>query len=238
MATIKGTSNALGNLINKINAGSGTTSTPVSSGFGGGSSIDIDDSIPTNMLTPEPVFKINYKSTEKQCVKKAKEQLMKIVKEVVPNILQNSTMILDKVEQDAEQLGHMYYESIRTDKVIQANMDALGRGEISPRLFEVYAKLSKQQSDLAQQITIVQNNMRKNYIDMYLDLQQKDNVEENLAIGSSKHKTEMPALEENKDEPGKLENVIMGTGNVAKMLQEKKKQALIAKFQEVKDEEK
>ena len=30
----------------------------------------------------------------------------------------------------------------------------------------------------------------------------------------------------------------MGTGNVAKMLQEKKKQALIAKFQEVKDEEK
>ena len=237
MATIKGTSNALGNLINKINnAGSGTTA-PVSSGFGG-APIDIDDSIPTNMLNPEPVFKINYKSTEKQCVKKAKEQLMKIVKEVVPNILQNSTMILDKVEQDAEQLGHMYYESIRTDKVIQANMDALGRGEISPRLFEVYAKLSKQQSDLAQQITIVQNNMRKNYIDMYLDLQQKDNVEENLAIGSSKHKTEMPALEENKDEPGKLENVIMGTGNVAKMLQEKKKQALIAKFQEVKDEEK
>ena len=237
MATIKGTSNALGNLINKINnAGSGA-SAPVSSGFSG-TPIDIDDSIPTNMLNPEPVFKINYKSTEKQCVKKAKEQLMKIVKEVVPNILQNSTMILDKVEQDAEQLGHMYYESIRTDKVIQANMDALGRGEISPRLFEVYAKLTKQQSDLAQQITIVQNNMRKNYIDMYLDLQQKDNVEENLAIGSSKHKTEMPALEENKDEPGKLENVIMGTGNVAKMLQEKKKQALIAKFQEVKDEEK
>lgn len=237
MATIKGTSNALGNLINKINSAGSGASAPVSSGFNG-APIDIDDSIPTNMLNPEPVFKINYKSTEKQCVKKAKEQLMKIVKEVVPNILQNSTMILDKVEQDAEQLGHMYYESIRTDKVIQANMDALGRGEISPRLFEVYAKLSKQQSDLAQQITIVQNNMRKNYIDMYLDLQQKDNVEENLSIGSSKHKTEMPALEENKDEPGKLENVIMGTGNVAKMLQEKKKQALIAKFQEVKDEEK
>jgi len=235
MATIKGTSNALGNLINKINAGSGTTA-PVSSGFGG-TPIDIDDSIPTNMLNPEPVFKINYKSTEKQCVKKAKEQLMKIVKEVVPTILQNSTMILDKVEQDAEQLGHMYYESIRTDKVIQANMDAIGHGEISPRLFEVYIKLSKQQSDLAQQITIAQNNMRKNYIDTYLDLQQKDNAEENLAIGTSKHTNETLALEESKEEPGKLENVIMGTGNVAKMLQEKKKQALIAKFQEVKDEE-
>lgn len=236
MATIKGTSNALGNLINKINAGSGTTA-PVSSGFGG-APIDIDDSIPTNMLNPEPVFKINYKSTEKQCIKKAKEQLMKIVKEVVPTILQNSTMILDKVEQDAEQLGHMYYESIRTDKVIQANMDAIGHGEISPRLFEVYIKLSKQQSDLAQQITIAQNNMRKNYIDTYLDLQQKDNAEENLAIGSPKQNKEIPAIETSKEEPEKFENVIMGTGNVAKMLQEKKKQALIAKFQEVKDEEK
>ena len=236
MATIKGTSNALGNLINKINSAGSGASAPVSSGFNG-APIDIDDSIPTNMLNPEPVFKINYKSTEKQCVKKAKEQLMKIVKEVVPTIMQNSTMILDKVEQDAEQLGHMYYESIRTDKVIQANMDAIGHGEISPRLFEVYIKLSKQQSDLAQQITIAQNNMRKNYIDTYLDLQQKDNAEENLAIGTSKSNNKTLALEGEKEEPAKLENVIMGTGNVAKMLQEKKKQALIAKFQEVKDDE-
>ena len=56
MATIKGTSNALGNLINKINSTAG----PAPSGFSSGN-IDIDDSIPTNMLTPEPVFKINYK---------------------------------------------------------------------------------------------------------------------------------------------------------------------------------
>ena len=79
--------------------------------------------------------------------------------------------------------------------------------------------------------------MRKNYIDTYLDLQQKDNAEENLAIGTSKTNNETLALEESKEEHTKLENVIMGTGNVAKMLQEKKKQALIAKFQEVKDDE-
>ena len=131
MATIKGTSNALGNLINKINSTAGSASSGLSSG-----NIDIDDSIPTNMLSPEPVFKINYKSTQKQCIKKAKEQLLIIIKEVVPTILQNSSMILDKVEQDAEQLGNLYYEYLKTDKVIQANMDALGRGEISPRLFE------------------------------------------------------------------------------------------------------
>jgi len=114
MATIKGTSNALGNLINKINSASATS---VNSGVGNGN-INIDDSIPTNMLNPEPVIKINFKSSHKQCIKKAKEQLMIIVKEVVPILLQTSSMIADKVEQDAEQLGNLYYEYIKTEQVI------------------------------------------------------------------------------------------------------------------------
>lgn len=230
MATIKGTSNALGNLINKINSTAG----PASSGFSSGN-IDIDDSIPTNMLSPEPVFKINYKSTQKQCIKKAKEQLLIIIKEVVPTILQNSSMILDKVEQDAEQLGNLYYEYLKTDKVIQANMDALGRGEISPRLFEVYAKLSKQQADLATQITNTQNTMRKNYIDTYLDLQQKDETDEHLVLSSPK--TDEPlAIENNKfdNNSENSSNVMVGTENVIKILQERKKQALVAEFEEIK----
>ena len=231
MATIKGTSNALGGLINKIN---GASSAPVSSGFGS-SNIDIDDSIPANMLNPEPVFKINYKSTQKQCIKKAKDQLLKMIKEVVPTIMQNSTMILDKVEQDAEQLGNLYYEYLKTDKVIQANMDALGRGEISPRLFEVYAKLSKQQSDLSQQINELQNIMRKNYIDTYLDLQQKDEAEEQYAISSrNEEKPKAIAPIETLNDNEKSPNTVVGTDNIIKMMAEKKKQALIAKFEEIK----
>ena len=125
------------------------------------------------------------------------------------------------------------YEQVKTDKVIQANMDALGRGEISPRLFEVYAKLSKQQSDLAQQITEMQNMMRKNYIDTYLDLQQKDDAEEQFAI-CTKHNEQnaLTASEENINETSS--NTIVGTENIIKMMEEKKKQALIAKFEEVK----
>ena len=165
----------------------------------------------------------------------AKEQLLIIIKEVVPTILQNSSMILDKVEQDAEQLGNLYYEYLKTDKVIQANMDALGRGEISPRLFEVYAKLSKQQADLATQITNTQNTMRKNYIDTYLDLQQKDETDEHLVLSSPK--TDEPlAIENNKfdNNSENSSNVMVGTENVIKILQERKKQALVAEFEEIK----
>lgn len=230
MATIKGTSNALGGLINKINSAS---STPISSGFG---NIDIDDSIPENMLQPERVIdKINYKSVQKQCIKKAKEQLVKIVKEVVPSLLQNSTMILDKIDQDAEQLGNMYYEYFKSDKVIQANMDAIGRGELSPRLFEVYAKLSKQQSDLSQQINELQNTMRKNYIDSYLDLQQKDEAEEQYSI-TSKNENKQKAIEYQQESNIKeSSNTVVGTDSIIKMMAERKKQALIAKYEEIKE---
>lgn len=230
MATIKGTSNALGNLINKINSASATS---VNSGVGNGN-INIDDSIPTNMLNPEPVIKINFKSSHKQCIKKAKEQLMIIVKEVVPILLQTSSMIADKVEQDAEQLGNLYYEYIKTEQVIQANMNAIGQGELSPRLFEVYAKLSKQQSELANLITNTQNTMRKNYIDTYMDLQQKDDADEHLSI-IGKQEDGPKALEYN-DEHGtkSKQNIMLGTDNLTKMLAERKKKALIAKFEEVK----
>lgn len=234
MATIKGTSNALGNLINQIN--NNGKAMPVSSGFSGNAGIDIDDSIPGNLLAPEPVFKINFKSTQKQCYKKAKEQLLIIVKEVVPTLLQNSSMIIDKVDQDAVQLGNLYYEYAKNDKVIQACMDALGRGETSPRLFEVYAKLSKQQSDLSQQVTDVQNKMRKQYIDTYLDLQQKDEAEENIAISNEKREQQAISYNSNNEANKNINNIVVGTGNMAKILQEKKKQAMIAKFEEVKDE--
>ena len=114
-------------------------------------------------------------------------------------------------------------------------MDALGRGEISPRLFEVYAKLSKQQADLATQITNTQNTMRKNYIDTYLDLQQKDETDEHLVLSSPK--TDEPlAIENNKFDSNSENsgNVVVGTENVIKLLQERKKQALVAEFEEIK----
>jgi len=113
-------------------------------------------------------------------------------------------------------------------------MNAIGQGELSPRLFEVYAKLSKQQSELANLITNTQNTMRKNYIDTYMDLQQKDDADEHLSI-IGKQEDEPKALEYN-DEHGtkSKQNIMLGTDNLTKMLAERKKKALIAKFEEVK----
>lgn len=231
MATIKNTTQALGNLINTINGMSSTSPTnSFPSTFGGGtnnsSSIGIDDdSIPANMLDMQPEFEINYKSTKKQCIKKAKSQLEKIVKEVVPSMLQNSLTIIDKIQQDSEQLGALYYEYEKTELVSQSLMNTISRGETQARLFEVYGRMSKMQQELAVQITEMQNQMRKYYIDTYLDLQQKDESEQAaLATPADNSQKALPG----NDNP----NVIVGTDQISKMLAEKKKKALIAQYEE------
>lgn len=246
MATIKNTSNVLGNLVNQVNAAAGSSgpisSYPTAGSFaasmpGSGGIVIDDDSIPAGMLNPEPVFEINYKSTQKQCIKKAKEQLIIIVKEVVPDFLQDSTMIKDKILQDAESLGNLYYEYAKSDKVVQACMETIARGETQARLFEVYAKLSKQLQELTENITETQNKMRKYYIDTYLDLQQKDQVDENM-LGISKSdspKSIEGPVQEEPQQKMESSNIISGTDNTIKMIQERKKLAMIAKYQEVKE---
>lgn len=237
MATIKNKSNVLGNMMAQINNAipnqpqQGQFTSPGTYGPSSGISID-DDSIPANMLNTAPVFDMNYKSAKKQCYKKAKEQLKVIVSEVVPTILQNSGLIVDKINQDAEQLGNLYYEYEKSDKVVQALMETISKGETQARLFEVYTKMTKELRELSNIITNTQNQMRKYYIDTYMDLQQKDDADETLGIPGK----QQPALESSQQNTTTAieGNVMVGTENIIKKISEKKRQAMLAEYEEVK----
>ena len=237
MATIKNKSNVLGNMMAQINNAipnqpqQGQFVSPGTYGSPSGISID-DDSIPANMLNTAPVFDMNYKSAKKQCYKKAKEQLKVIVSEVVPTILQNSGLIVDKINQDAEQLGNLYYEYEKSDKVVQALMETISKGETQARLFEVYTKMTKELRELSNIITNTQNQMRKYYIDTYMDLQQKDDADETLGIPGK----QQPALESSQQNTTTAieVNVMVGTENIIKKISEKKRQAMLAEYEEVK----
>ncbi|WQJ53324.1 MAG: hypothetical protein [Wendovervirus sonii] len=236
MATIKKTSSALGNLISQINGSPQPAPQPFSQGFGNMPSSNYgidDDSIPGNMLEPEPIFDMNYKSTRKQCIKKAKDQLMIIVKEIIPQAMQNSAVINDKILQDAEQLGSLYYEYEKNEKMIQAVMETVARGEVSPRMFDVYQKMATEQSKLSSKITETQNTMRKYYIDTCMDIQQKEEIDDKpeykaIAAPSEEHLEDVKISQQS--------NVIVGTDQVIKMINDRKRQAMIAKYEEVNDE--
>ena len=213
---INQTSNILGSMINQVNQAGQFQ-------MGGGIGVD-DDAIPANMLEATPVFELNYKSTKKQCIKKAKTELTKMVKEVVPTHLQNAVIIVDKIEQDAEQLGNLYYEYIKSDTMIQALMNIVGRGETQVKLFDTYSKMSKELRELTNLITTTQNNMRKYYIDTYLDIQTKDNADA-VALPQSDNSMTMTTSGG---------SIMVGTENVVKLIEDKKRAALKAKYEEAK----
>lgn len=91
MATIKNTTAQLGNLINQIN---GQQSQPFQlSAQSSSINIDDDSAVTSSMLDMPPVFEMNYKSVKKQCIKKAKDSITKMVNSIVPLELQNSDLI-------------------------------------------------------------------------------------------------------------------------------------------------
>lgn len=192
------------------------------------------DAIPDE-LDKAPIFEINYKSEQKQCIKRAKDSIMIIVKEVVPLYLQKSPLIIDKVNQDAEQLGNLYYQYKKKETYHQALMDTIAIGQTEAKRFEVCEKISTSLEDLGSRITELQNQLRKYYIDTYLDMQSKDDADGlHNASNVITNGDATPAAIQNNTNPD-LANVITGTEETVKILAERKKQALLAKYKEAKE---
>lgn len=166
-----------------------------------------DDAIPSELQDPEPIFEVDYDDEQTKAVKKARETVSKIIGSVMPSEYQSDPMIADKKELDATQLGMLYYQQHMNDVMMRTAIDAVAKGDLSPRMFEVYEKLAKRGSELSKQITETQNQFRKYYIDTYQDIEVK--TEKDAMIGLEQ-KQEAKQIE-NKEEPQSLED----TGNRA-----------------------
>ena len=67
-------------------------------------------------------------------------------------------------------------------------MDTISKGDTTAKLFDSYTKLMSIAKDFNKQITEMQNQFRKYYIDTYLDLQHKED-EDLIAEGNNIHNT-------------------------------------------------
>lgn len=153
---------------------------------------------PEELEEPEPVFTIDYNSEEKDSKKKAKASIKQLIKAIIPKEYINSQYIIDKINQDAEQLGKLYYQEKMIEVTQRALISSIGQGNLSPRMFEVFTQISKNHSDIAKQISDFQTVLRKSYIDIVLDLKAKFEEENNLnQIGVS---SDSPKSIEQKDD--------------------------------------
>ena len=153
-------SKQLGNLINQT---SGVYTT-----------IPSDDVIPSELEHPEPIFEIDHEAEQNKKKHDAFVTVGYIMKSVIPSKYHNDEMIQNKMHLDAEQLGMLYYNQLTNNKALQSALDQIAKGDTQPRMYEIIDKLEKRATDISNQITDMQNQLRKYYIDTYLDIQQRE----------------------------------------------------------------
>ena len=132
-----------------------------------------DIGVPEELQDPEPIFSVDYDAEMKKYNKKARASVKQLIKAIVPAVYMNEDYIVDKISQDSESLGKLYYQQHLIELVQRANVDSIARGNVSPRMIEVFNMTSKSHSDIDAQINLLQTALRKSYIDIILDLKHK-----------------------------------------------------------------
>lgn len=140
--------------------------------------LSVDDSIPSELEDPEPVFEVNYDDELSESINSAYETVKIIVDSVIPKQYQKDVMIQNKMKLDAHQLGYLYYQQKTTNIALKRAMDILATGCTDPKMFMIIEKYQKVLADISGQITDTQNSFRKYYIDSYLDLESKFRADE------------------------------------------------------------
>ena len=134
----------------------------------------IDTDIPDELAEPDPIFVVEHEEVLTENENKALKSVKQIVNTIVPKAYQDNPIIKDKILQDADQLGQLYYQQSMNNVMIKVIMDTIAKGDTSSKLFDSYTKLMSIAKDFNKQINEMQNQFRKYYIDTYLDLQHKN----------------------------------------------------------------
>jgi hypothetical protein len=201
--------------------------------------VDADESIPSELQEPDPIFEINYNDLQSVSNGEAYETVTFIVKSVVPQAYQTNEMILNKMKLDAYQLGNLYYQQKINNTAIQTAMDVIAKGDTQPRMFDIIDKLQKRAGDLTDQIIELQNQFRKYYIDTYLDMKSKEDIDFEDAAPKKRPKLEKPTspkqieqVEQNSIEPivhNDAEHILSSSSDIIDDIQARRLQRIKAK---------
>ena len=126
---------------------------------------DIIEDIPN-----EPLFTIDKEDEMKKIRKKARNSIKEIARAVLTKDVLKTPAIQDKIETDASSLVGLYWQ-IRVNIIMQdAMVDSIAKGNMSPRMIEVFTNLSDKIASLEKQLLATQVQIRKNYIDYKSDI--------------------------------------------------------------------
>ena len=146
---------------------------------------------------------------------------------------------MNKMKLDAYQLGNLYYQQKINNTAIQTAMDVIAKGDTQPRMFDIIDKLQKRAGDLTDQIIELQNQFRKYYIDTYLDMKSKEDIDFENTAPKKRPKLEKPTapkqieqVEQNSIEPivhNDAEHILSSSSDIIDDIQARRLQRIKAK---------
>jgi hypothetical protein len=132
----------------------------------------VDNASAAEMMSIK-TFEYDYEATRKGLRKRARKTILGIVDHIIPADIMNEEYIQDKIEQDIELMTELYMQS-ENNKIMQRSiMDSVSRGNVTPRMYEVFAQLTDKMQSINKQISDMETKIRKTYIDLKFEIRDK-----------------------------------------------------------------
>ena len=124
-------------------------------------------------IEAEPLLTFNKEEEMKKIRKKCRNTVKEIAKAVLPADILKTTAMIDKIEGDAMSMVGLHWQ-LRLSEIMQDGItDSISKGNMSPRMIEVFTNLTDKISQLSKQLLATEVQMRKNYLDFKTDMIEK-----------------------------------------------------------------
>lgn len=121
----------------------------------------------------DPLLKFDKEDELKKIRKKCRNTIKEIAKAVLPADLLKTPAMIDKIENDAMSMVGLHWQ-MRLAEIMQDGItDSISKGNMSPRMIEVFTNLTDKISQLSKQLLATEVQMRKNYLDFKTDMFEK-----------------------------------------------------------------
>ena len=209
--TIKSDKIALEQLLNSI-----SPATPGERGDGVTGAVDSSGGAP---VEPEQIIIFDRAGEQKAARKRARNTVKLMAQHALPQPLLDEEYVQNKMEQDTATLADLDWQVKSNSLVQNALLDVIARGNTAPRNFEVYTQLTDKISALSKQIQVTEATMRKTYLDLKLEIRDKQAEERQNLDGPAGAK---------QIQGRSNHNVITGGGKLAELLMYKRMKTLEA----------
>ena len=144
----------------------------------------VDNTSAQEMMSVK-AFEYDFEATRKGLRKKARKTVLGIVNHIIPDDIIGEEYIQDKIEQDIETITELSMQ-LENNKIMQRSlMENVARGNVAPRMYEVFAQLTDKMQSINKQMTETEQKIRKTYVDLKFEIRDKLNEDyANAAVSS------------------------------------------------------